>query len=154
MKQSHMSRVSHFQPGFRACLRALVTFGFLMLKYASCHIVDTLFLSFLIASSTPKTNKNSTSHSTSFNLRYSYILDLISNLHEKVMSLIVWLFDLMRYAKWCEARKFYDLSGENSKIIWLVAQFFSQCLQSGNLYFKTDKKSAVHLFSCYKKWKP
>ena len=47
VKQSYMSRVSHFQPGFRDHLRALVTFGFLMLKYVSSHILETLFLSFL-----------------------------------------------------------------------------------------------------------
>ena len=60
--------------GSRAHLRVLETFGFLILKYAFSHILETLFLSFLTASSTPKTDKNSTSHCNSINLRYFYIL--------------------------------------------------------------------------------
>ena len=37
------SEVSNLQPGSRACLRALEAFGFLMLKYAFSHILETLF---------------------------------------------------------------------------------------------------------------
>ena len=77
------------QLGSRFHLRALETFGFLMLKYTFSHILETLFLSFLTVSSTPKTDKNSTSYCTSINLRYFHILHPVFNLHEKVMPLIV-----------------------------------------------------------------
>ena len=63
-KRSCVSRASHLQPGW-----ALEAFGFLMLKYAFSHILQTPFLSFLTDSSTPKTNKNSTLHCTSINLQ-------------------------------------------------------------------------------------
>ena len=43
-KRSHASEVSNFQPGSRALKRALEAFGFLMLKYAFSHILETLFL--------------------------------------------------------------------------------------------------------------
>ena len=43
-KRSCASEVSNLQPGSRACLRALEAFGFLMLKYAFSHILETLFL--------------------------------------------------------------------------------------------------------------
>ena len=42
-KQSHMSKVSHMRLGSRACLRDLEAFGFLILKYAFSHILETLF---------------------------------------------------------------------------------------------------------------
>ena len=45
--------------------------------------------SLIFDSSTPKTDKNSTSHCTSINLRYFCILHPIFNLHEKVLPLIV-----------------------------------------------------------------
>ena len=45
-KQSHLSKVSNLWPGSRAHLRALEAFGFLMLKYAFSHILETLFLKF------------------------------------------------------------------------------------------------------------
>ena len=48
--------------GSRASLRALEAFGFLILKYAFPHIIETLFLSFLTSSLTPKANKNSVLH--------------------------------------------------------------------------------------------
>ena len=38
------SEASNLRPGSRACLRALEAFGFLMLKYAFSHILETLFL--------------------------------------------------------------------------------------------------------------
>ena len=76
---------SNLQPGSRARLRALEAFGFLMLKYAFSHILETLFLLFLTSISTPKVDKNRTLHCTSINLKHSYILHLLSNLHEKVM---------------------------------------------------------------------
>ena len=50
-------------------LWALEAFGFLMLKYALFNILETLFLSFLTASSTPKTDKNNTLHCTSINFQ-------------------------------------------------------------------------------------
>ena len=84
-KRSHASEVSNLQPGSRVRLRALEAFGFLMLKYAFSHILETLFLSFLTSILTPKVDKNRTLEFTSINLRHSYILHLFFNLHEKVM---------------------------------------------------------------------
>ena len=46
-KRSRTSEVSILWPGSRARLRALEAFGFLMLKYAFSHILETLFLLFL-----------------------------------------------------------------------------------------------------------
>ena len=43
-KRSRVSEASILQRGSRARLRALEAFGFLMLKYAFSHILDTLFL--------------------------------------------------------------------------------------------------------------
>ena len=43
-KQSRASEASNLRLGSRACLRALEAFGFLMLKYAFSHILETLFL--------------------------------------------------------------------------------------------------------------
>ena len=43
-KQSHASEASNLWLGSRTCLRALETFGFLLLKYAFSHILETLFL--------------------------------------------------------------------------------------------------------------
>ena len=62
------------RPGSRARLRALEAFGFLMLKYAFSHILETLFLSFLTPILTPKVDKNRALELTSINLRHSYIL--------------------------------------------------------------------------------
>ena len=80
-----MSEVSNLQLGSRAHLRALEAFGFLMLKYAFSHILETLFLSFLTSILTPNVDKNRALEFTSINLRHSYILHLFINLHEKVM---------------------------------------------------------------------
>ena len=79
------SEASNLWPGSRAWLRALEAFGFLMLKYAFSHILETLFLSFVTSILTPKVDKNRTLEFTSINLRHSYILHLFFNLHEKVM---------------------------------------------------------------------
>ena len=84
-KRSRASEASNMQPGSRARLRALEAFGFLMLKYAFSHILETLFLSFLTSILTPKVDKNRALELTSINLRHSYILHLFFNLHEKVM---------------------------------------------------------------------
>ena len=84
-KRSHMSEASNLWPGSRACLRALEAFGFLVLKYAFSHILETLFLSFLTSILTPNVDKNRALEFTSINLRHSYILHLFYNLHEKVM---------------------------------------------------------------------
>ena len=84
-KQSRASKASNLRPGSRARLRALEAFGYLMLKYAFSHILETLFLSFLTSILTPKVDKNRTLEFTSINLRHSYILHLFFNLHEKVM---------------------------------------------------------------------
>ena len=43
-KRSRASEASNLQPGSRARVRALEAFGFLMLKYAFSHILETLFL--------------------------------------------------------------------------------------------------------------
>ena len=56
-KRSWVSEASNLWPGSRACLRALEAFGFLMLKYAISHILETLFLSFLTSILTPKVDK-------------------------------------------------------------------------------------------------
>ena len=84
-KRSRTSEASNMRPGSRARLRALEAFGFLMLKYAFSHILETLFLSFLTSILTPKVDKNRALELTSINLRHSYILHLVFNLHEKVM---------------------------------------------------------------------
>ena len=84
-KWSHASGASNLWLGSRARLRALEAFGFLMLKYAFSHILETLFLSFLTSILTPNVDKNRALEFTSINLRHSYILHLFFNLHEKVM---------------------------------------------------------------------
>ena len=84
-KQGRASKASNMRLWSRAHLRALEAFGFLMLKYAFSHILETLFLSFLTSILTPKVDKNRALELTSINLRHSYILHLFFNLHEKVM---------------------------------------------------------------------
>ena len=84
-KWSCTSEASNLWLGSRAHLRALEAFGFLMLKYAISHILETLFLSFLTSILTPKVDKNRALEFTSINLRHFYILHLFFNLHEKVM---------------------------------------------------------------------
>ena len=84
-KRSRASEVSILQPGSRAHLRALEVFGFLMLKYAFSHILETLFLLFLTSILTPKVDKNRALDFTSINLRHSDMRHLFFNLHEKVM---------------------------------------------------------------------
>ena len=79
------SEASILQLGSRARLRALEAFGFLMLKYAFSHILETLFLLFLTSILTPKVDKNRALDFTSINLRHSDMLHLFFNLHEKVM---------------------------------------------------------------------
>ena len=83
--QSCASEASILWPGSRAHLRALEAFGFLMLKYAFSHILETLFLLFLTSILTPKVDKNRALDFTSINLRHSDMLHLFFNLHEKVM---------------------------------------------------------------------
>ena len=84
-KRSRTSEASILRPGSRARLRALEAFGFLMLKYAFSHILETLFLLFLTSILTPKVDKNRALDFTSINLRHSDMLHLFFNLHEKVM---------------------------------------------------------------------
>ena len=79
------SEASILWPGSRARLRALEAFGFLMLKYAFSHILETLFPLFLTSILTPKVDKNRALDFTSINLRHSDMLHLFFNLHEKVM---------------------------------------------------------------------
>ena len=52
-----MWKASHMQPGSRARLRALEALGFSVLKYALFYFLETLFLSFLTFTSTPKMDK-------------------------------------------------------------------------------------------------
>ena len=84
-KRSRANEASILRPGSRARLRALEAFGFLMLKYAFSHILETLFLLFLTSILTPKVDKNRALDFTSINLRHSDMLHLFFNLHEKVM---------------------------------------------------------------------
>ena len=58
------SEVSYLQPGSRVLNWALEVFGALMLKYEFCHIRETLFLPFLISTSTPK------AETSTFNLHW------------------------------------------------------------------------------------
>ena len=76
VEQSHVSKSSYLWPGSRAPKQALQAFkwalqafGFLMLKYAFSHILETLFLLFLTSTSTQKADKNRTLDCTSMNLR-------------------------------------------------------------------------------------
>ena len=84
-KQSRAREASILRPGARARLRALEAFGFLMLKYAFSHILETLFLLFLTSILTPKVDKNRALDFTLINLRHSDMLHLFFNFHEKVM---------------------------------------------------------------------
>ena len=84
-KSCRRSEASILWLGSRARLRALEAFGFLMLKYAFSHILETLFLLFLTFILTPKVDKNRALDFTSINLRHSDMLHLFFNLHEKVM---------------------------------------------------------------------
>ena len=81
VKWSCASEASILRPGSRARLRALEAFGFLMLKYAFSHILETLFLLFLTSILTPKVDKNRALDFTSINLRHSDMLHLFFNLH-------------------------------------------------------------------------
>ena len=83
-KRSRMSEASIPQLGSRAHLRALEAFGFLMLKYAFSHILETLFLLFKTSILTPKVDKNRALDFTSINLKHSHMLHLFFNLHEKL----------------------------------------------------------------------
>ena len=56
--------------GSGAHLRTPEALGFLRLKYALFHILETPFLLLVIPSLAPKTDKNRTLHCTSINLRY------------------------------------------------------------------------------------
>ena len=76
-KRSRVSEASILRPGSRACLRALEAFGFLMLKYAFSHILETLFLLFKTSILTPKVDKNRALDFTSINLRHSDMLHFI-----------------------------------------------------------------------------
>ena len=85
VKRSRASEARILRPGSRARLRAREAFGFLMLKYAFSHILETLSLLFLTSILTPKVDKNRALDFTSINLRHSDMLHLFFNLHEKVM---------------------------------------------------------------------
>ena len=95
----------------RTHLRVQEALGFLMLKYAFSHILETFFLWFLTPRLTPKNDKNRTLHCISINLRYLYVITYfaIQSLWNK---LCFRLFTLSRYTKWKEARKFYEIRAE------------------------------------------
>ena len=114
-KQSHASKASNLRLGSRAHSRALEAFGFLMLKYAFSHILETLFLSFLTSILTPNVDKNRALEFTSINSRHSYILHLFFNLHEKGM------LRLKNFKTWVV---------KNRSIVWLVTHCFSLIPQS------------------------
>ena len=141
-KQSHTSKASNLCLGSRAHLRALEAFGFLMLKYAFSHILETLFLSFL----TPKVDKNRALDFTSINLRHSYILHLCFNWMTWGIPSKVRLKNFMTWVV------------KNRSIVWLVTHCFSLMSQSMSSKWKFTfknrlKKSALELFSCYQKCK-
>ena len=112
-KWSCAREVSILRPGSRAHVRALEAFGFLMLKYAFSHILETLFLLFLTSILTPKVDKNRALHFTSINLRHSDMLHLFFNLHEKVM---LQLNDL-RYAEQSKAKNFMTWVVKNRSMV-------------------------------------
>ena len=60
--------------GVQGLLKRTGRFGFLMLKYAFSHILQTFFILFLTASSTLKTDKSSTLHYTLINFRNFYVI--------------------------------------------------------------------------------
>ena len=66
--------------------------------------------------------------------------------------LCLWLFDLRRYAKKSETRKFYDMSAEK-EINCVTGSTLFQSNVSVNAFkmevyiLKPEKKSALHLFS-------
>ena len=62
--------------------------------------------------------------------------------------LCLWLFNLSRHAKQSKARKFYDISAKKQTNCVTSNTVFQP--KFGNLLFKTDQKSSVHLFSNYK----
>ena len=84
-KAESRERSEHSAAGVQGPLKGLEAFGFLMLKYAFSHILETLFLLFLTSILTPKVDKNRALDFTSINLRHSDMLHLFFNLHEKVM---------------------------------------------------------------------
>ena len=136
-KWSHASEASILRPGSRARLRTLEAFGFLMLKYAFSHILETLFLLFLTSILTPKVDKNRALDFTSINLRHSDMLHLFFNLHEKVM---LKLNDL-RYAEWSEAKNFMTWVAKNRSIVWMVTHCFSLICQSMSSKWKFTFKN-------------
>ena len=89
-KRSRASEASILRPGSRARLRALEAFGFLMLKYAFSHILETLFLLFKTSILTPKVDKNRALDFTSINLKHSHMLHLFL-IFMKSYALIEWL---------------------------------------------------------------
>ena len=83
-KRSRASEASILWPESRARLGALEAFGFLMLKYAFSHILETLFLLFKTSILTPKVYQNRALDFTSIKLKHSHMLHLFFNLHEKL----------------------------------------------------------------------
>ena len=112
-KPSRVSKVNILRLGSRARLRAVEAFGFLMLKYAFSHILETLFLLFLTSILTPKVDKNRALDFTSINLRHSDMLHLFFNLHEKVILLL----NDLRYAERSEAKNIITWVVKNRSIV-------------------------------------
>ena len=95
---SRASKASYLRPWSRARSRALEAFEFLVLKYAFSHILELLFLSFLISTSRPKT----------YNY-YTMRNDMPSEARlENFWMLIVKNSKILKkkYAKWSKAKKF------------------------------------------------
>ena len=156
-KRSRASGASPKRPGSRARLRALEAFGFLMFKYAFSYILGALFSSFWTGSSTSKTNIYSTLHWTSNNPPNVLMLLLA------LKFAFCWknyVYDCLMWGGMASAARLEIFLHGSEKYINSVtgdtlfqSKNFSERLQNGNWNFIIDKKSLLHLFSCYKKWK-
>ena len=126
-KRSHVSEASNLWRGSRVHLRALEAFGFLMLKYAFSHILETLFLSFLISILTPNVDKNRALEFTPINLRHSYIHYTYFLIFMKKLC-----FNWMTWGMPSEVRlkNFMTWVVKNRSIVWLVTHCFSLIPQS------------------------
>ena len=88
--------------------------GFLMLKYAFSHILETHFLSFWQLVQHQKLIKivhyfALQSIWDNFMLLHTLKIYIFYTFMKKIC---LWLFDLRSYAEWSKAKKFYDVSAE------------------------------------------
>ena len=84
-KLSHSSEASNLRPGVQGLLKGPGSFWVFNAQICILPISRDSFSLIFDIISTPKVDKNRTLHCTSINLRHSYILHLLFNLHEKVM---------------------------------------------------------------------